>query len=328
MKSLFRPYLVNEPYKDPALYIELFGRKECYLFDLGDISRLSTRKILKISRIFITHTHVDHFFGFDTVLRLFLGRSEPLHIYGPKNITKNVKGKISGYTWNLIKEYPLNIYVHEIDKDKVSITLFSAKNGLKPVKIGESNINNSIIFEDKELCIKTLKLNHKIPVLSYQIEEKIRINVRKDMLKELALTPGPWLNTLKNQYLSGKMPQYIELDSNGEKKVFLAEELTKKLLLIKEGEKILYITDIRFSNRDLDKIAKFSTNPDFLFCEAFFLTDDIERAKDRHHLTASQTNIIAKKLNAKKLIIFHFSPRYKGNFKKIYNEAYEGLNKE
>ncbi|GAB4431401.1 MAG: ribonuclease Z [bacterium] len=325
MKSLFKSYLVNEPYKDPAVYIELFGRKECFLLDLGDISRLSTRKILKISRIFVTHTHIDHFFGFDTVLRLFLGKSEPLHIYGPKNIIKNVKGKLAGYSWNLIKEYPLNIYVHEITRNTIKTALFSASQGLKIQYIESKHIINNIIYEDEELVIKTILLNHKIPVLSFLLEEKIKINVKKDALKELDLEPGPWLSLLKKAYLSGDTKGALSFSSKGVEYAFKTEDLINKLLLIKNGEKILYITDIRFSKTYLEKIRSFASEPDILYCEAFFLQSDSDRAKDRYHLTATQTNHIAKSLRAKKLIIFHFSPRYKGNYRKIYDEAYVDL---
>jgi len=326
MKSIFKTQLVNEPYNDPCVYVQLFGRKECFLIDLGDISRLPTKKILRISRIFVSHTHMDHFFGFDTVLRLFLGKTEPLHIYGPKNIIKNVKGKLAGYTWNLIKEYPLNIYVHEVKKNTITTALFSASKSLRIEYIGVEEISNNIIYEDDELVVKTLILNHKVPVLSFLLEEKIRINVRKDVLKQLNLEPGPWLNALKRGYLTGELPQQdAVIYSRDNKNSFTYKELLNKLLLIKEGEKILYITDIKFSKRDLAKITRFTNEPDILYCEAFFLSDDIDRAKDRYHLTASQTNTIAKSLNAKKLVIFHFSPRYKGNFKKIYEEAYAGI---
>lgn len=325
MKALFKPYLVNEPFNDPAVYIELFGRKESFLLDLGDISRLNTRKILKISRIFVSHTHIDHFFGFDTILRLFLPKSEPLHIYGPKNIIKNVKGKLAGYTWNLIKEYPINIYVHEIDKTHIKTALFSASYGLKLKKYSEELLKNNLIYEDDELTVKALVLNHKVPVLSFLLEEKIKINVKKDALKEMGFEPGPWLNTLKKAFLLKDFNNSITIFRQDKKYNYNVEDLINKLLLIKKGEKILYITDIKFTKKGLTKIKDFAGEIDLLFCEAFFINEDINRAKERYHLTATQTNLIAKELKAKKLIIFHFSPRYKQNFKKIYEEAYKDI---
>ncbi|HJO61635.1 MAG TPA: MBL fold metallo-hydrolase, partial [Desulfobacterales bacterium] len=54
------------------------------MFDLGDICSLLPRNILKITHVFITHTHMDHFIGFDKLMRIFLGREKMLHFYGPK----------------------------------------------------------------------------------------------------------------------------------------------------------------------------------------------------------------------------------------------------
>ena len=101
MRPSFHPRLVNPPFGDPGVFIPFSYEKRAVLFDLGDIQSLSPRDILKISHIFISHTHMDHFFGFDHLLRLHLGREKVLYLYGPGGILKNVEGKLAGYTWNL-----------------------------------------------------------------------------------------------------------------------------------------------------------------------------------------------------------------------------------
>ncbi len=324
MKALFKPYLVNKPYEDPLLYIDLFGRKDAFAADLGDISKLSNKKILRISRCFVTHTHIDHFFGFDGLLRSSLGKLTPIYIYGPKGIIENVKGKLRGYSFNLIKEYPIRLVVCEIRKKLMRNCEFSAENGLKPSKISQSEIINHIIYEDPEVIVKALILNHKIPVIAYLFEERRRLNVNKDALNRLGLMPGPWLAELKNHYLNGRHHEFVTVNVNGEKKLLRVDQISRDIIITREGEKLFYLTDIRFSDTVLKKIKEFAYQPDIFFCEAFFNSQDEDRAKDRYHLTAKQTNIIAKTINAKKLVIFHFSPRYKGNFKRIYKEAMEG----
>lgn len=320
MKALFKPHFVNEPHQDPALLINLFGRKESYLIDLGDISKLTGRTILRISRIFVSHTHIDHFFGFDVLLRTSLSKKEPIHIYGPKGIIKNVAGKLAGYTWNLITDYPINLYVHEINKNTIKTCLFSASNYFKKTCLEKKKIANGIIYDDPELKVSTVELDHKIPVLSFLLNEKKRVNVRKDVLKDMGLTPGPWLKDLKKIVITENTieDKYIHVPNFG--KINVAE-LAKKLLIIVNGESIAYITDIVFSKKNINKIKNHIKNPDILFCEAFFTSEDEDRAFDRHHLTAAQANKIASLIKAKKLIIFHFSPRYKGNFSKIFVEA-------
>jgi len=72
MVHIFQPRLINNPNKDPGVYISLFGKKYSYLVDAGDLSKLSNKDILKIEKLFITHTHMDHFYGFDRILRTCL----------------------------------------------------------------------------------------------------------------------------------------------------------------------------------------------------------------------------------------------------------------
>ena len=93
MRPSFHPRLINGPYDDPGLYVPFLYQKRALIFDLGDLSSLTAKDILKISHAFVTHTHMDHFIGFDRLLRLFLGRDMHLHIYGPKGFLKNVEGK-------------------------------------------------------------------------------------------------------------------------------------------------------------------------------------------------------------------------------------------
>ncbi len=90
MKPIFHPQLVNDSFGDPALYVEFLFEKRALLFDLGDISSLATRRVLRLSHIFVSHTHMDHFMGFDRMLRMCPGRDKALHLWGPPGFIERV----------------------------------------------------------------------------------------------------------------------------------------------------------------------------------------------------------------------------------------------
>jgi ribonuclease Z len=59
MRPLLHPTLVNGRSGDSALYVETLFEKRAILFDLGDISNLSPRKIQRLEHVFVSHAHID-----------------------------------------------------------------------------------------------------------------------------------------------------------------------------------------------------------------------------------------------------------------------------
>src|SRR5919197_3160906 len=132
MSDTFQPRLVNGPFEDPALYVPFRYQRRALLFDLGSIDSLSLREIHRITDVFVSHTHIDHFIGFDHLLRRSLNREDEIRLYGPTGIIENVRGKLAGYSWNLIENYPFEIAVSEIDGGKIDTVHFRAANKFHP----------------------------------------------------------------------------------------------------------------------------------------------------------------------------------------------------
>ena len=57
--------MVNGPFQDPVLYVDMRWQGSAVLFDLGRIDRLSPGHLLRLTHICVSHTHMDHFMGFD-----------------------------------------------------------------------------------------------------------------------------------------------------------------------------------------------------------------------------------------------------------------------
>jgi ribonuclease Z len=316
MTPTFHAKPVNGVFEDPCVYIKILREKRALLLDLGFIGRLELGNILKISDVFVTHTHMDHFMGFDTLLRATLRRETPLKIYGPKNIIECVEGKLKGYTWNLIKEYPIKIDVFEISEDSIVSASFSASNSFNKEIKSVTNFNGTIINEHL-LKVKGLVLTHQIPVMAYSVEEDLHININKVVLNQKGLPIGPWLSELKKSIRENAPDNTIFYVENN--KFFLYE--LKEIAKITKGQKISYVMDVSPTDENIKKIIEFVKDSNILFCEAYFLEKDIDRANQRHHLTASIAGRIAKEANVETLHIMHFSPKYRHNVDEIYDEA-------
>lgn len=334
MRPAFCPRLINGPFDDPGLFIPFSFKKRALIFDLGDLSALSTRDILKISHGFITHTHMDHFVGFDRVLRLLLGRDKQLHLFGPKGFIKNVEGKLAGYAWNLVQHYTNRFALHitEVHPARLKQRQYLCHHGFAPTQEAVEKPFNDILHEEAALSISAAILDHNIPCLAFSIKERFHVNIKKDCVVDLGLAIGPWLTDFKQALFSRQDPQsefVVEFGTNrGQKRKFILGELTDRIAIITPGQKVTYIADVGYSPSNVEKIVALASDADHLFIEAAFLEAERDIARQKYHLTAQQAGLIAAKASAKQFTIFHFSPRYRGQeglLREEARKAYEGV---
>ena len=99
---------------DPLVYGFNHRTGEAFLFDLGGLERVARKKLLKISKIFVSHTHIDHFVGFDRLLRINVPHRRVLEFCGPPGIVANIQGKLAGYAWNLLERHQIRFVIHEL----------------------------------------------------------------------------------------------------------------------------------------------------------------------------------------------------------------------
>ena len=257
-------------------------RNHHILIDCGEGIQMQLRKLKinfsKISHIFISHLHGDHYFGLIGLISTFrlLGRDSDLNIYGPEGLREviNMQLKLS-CSW-------LNY--------KVTFHTLKSK-------------SQKIIFNNQDFTVKTIPLNHRIYTNGFLFEEKFyERNVNKSKIKEYKLKVDD-IKKIKN---GGDF--FLKDGTKIENSFFLRAP--------KKSKRYAFCSDTAYH---LD-IIKLISSVDCLYHESTFLDSHSDLAKKTKHSTASDAAKIARAANVGKLILGHFSNRYK-NQEKFLLEA-------
>ncbi|MCZ6512716.1 MAG: MBL fold metallo-hydrolase [Nitrospinae bacterium] len=332
MKPILHPVLVNDPLGDPGLFVKFLYEKRAFLFDLGDSSPLTHADLLKVTHVFVSHTHIDHFIGFDRFLRAVFGRGKTITLYGPEHFIANVAGKLAGFTWNLVDRYEesLTLEVVEVHADRLHKATFRAIDRFQKSDEREEPFNDGLILDEPAVSVSAAILEHRVPCLGFALKEKFHVNINKAELTAMNLEPGEWLNRLKQNIFEGAADDLaipVPVGENGaqESREYSLGELKKKLVTITPGQKIAYIVDTVYTPENVPRIVDLVRGADLLFCESPFIAEEEDRARDRCHLTTRQAGLLAKEAGVKQLKVFHFSPRHSHQTERLFREADESF---
>ncbi len=307
---MFESRAIGGKCDDPVVLI----RKDAdrILCDCGRIDSLDEMGKVKI--ILISHTHLDHFSGFDDIFRQQFGSGKDLRVYGPRGITRQVFYKINAYTWNVADPDSLHVTVHEIIGTKIKRTRFSAMGNLEGDFLGEEQLTGGIIHSTDSYFISCIELDHKTPVLAYRVSEYDMLSVDRKKLNESGLEHGPWLQELKEWAVD---PVHEKLLIDG--KEHYCKDLVH-LLKEKKGDSVVYMVDFT-PVKDYDEIVEFARDAGVLYCESYFSREDEELARENHHLTSKDAALLGRDSGAGRLVLLHFSNRYRGSEERILEEA-------
>ena len=183
------------------------------------------------------------------------------------------------------------------------------------MKLGKSWINFDLNFteieekntvklkEDDYFSVSTIPLKHRIYTNGFRFTEK---NIKK----KIKIEKIEKLNIDKSLYNNISLGKDVLLDDGTR---ILNKDLTYPL---KRDIVYSYCSDTAYS-KDIIPLIEGS---DLLYHESTFLEKHLELAKKTKHSTAAQAAKIAKKANCKKLLLGHFSSRYK-NLEDFKSEA-------
>jgi ribonuclease Z len=318
MRHLFEPHLVNEPFGDPVLYVDLRDERRALLFDLGDIAALPPRKLLRVSHVFVSHTHMDHFVGFDQLVRVLLGRKDSIVLFGGPGFVTQVEHKLRAYTWNVVHRYAVGLVLdaREIGADGRGLRArFSSRTAFALEHCAPFDLDSDVLLDEALFRVRARFVDHEMPCLAFAVEEKARPRVAKDRLAALGVSTGAWLRELKAAVLSAAPAQTpIRLrwrDRLGEHEMTRSVgELTDIILDVAPGQRLGYVTDLRCTEANLNTLSALVAGVDQLFIESVFLQVDSAHAQRKNHLTARQAGAMARELGVRAVVPFHFSPRY------------------
>tara|TARA_B110000003_G_scaffold235095_1_gene239092 strand:+ start:12068 stop:12982 length:915 start_codon:yes stop_codon:yes gene_type:complete len=243
--------------------------------------------------------------GFSKINHIFISHLHGDHYFG-------LIGLIS--TFGILnREKELHIYGPKGIKEVINLQLKYSKSYVKyDLIFHELNSKESeIIFEDEKVEIRTIPLHHRVYTNGFFFKEKEKPRkLNKPLIKKFQEIEICDYNNLK----AGKD---FKLSSN---------EIIKNSLLTLEPEdskSYAYCSDTSYKP-DIIEIIKESN---LLYHEATFLADKEDLAKKTRHSTAEQAALIAKKANVKKLILGHYSSRYKdiSLFKKEAEEIFKDV---
>ena len=327
MRPLLHPSLVNGRSGDPALFVETLFEKRTILFDLGDISNLSPRKIQRLEHVFVSHAHIDHFIGFDRLLRVLVGREKTIRLYGPKGFIEHVQHKLLGYRWNLVARYvsDLIFVVTEIDCSLETQTVrFRLKNAFAAEAVGSGRSIEGALHSEPTFRVSTAVLEHRTPCLGFAIEEAAHVNVWKNRLVELGLPLGPWLRDLKRAVVENRPSDHLIWIGPRPASPDMRElpfGTLRSVLTITPGQKVAYVTDAADTLTNRTAIIRLAQNADLLFIEAAFAQADKALAAERAHLTTAAAGRLAREARVRRVEPFHFSPRYSGQEARMLDEV-------
>ena len=310
MSHLVQARPVNGPFGDPGLYVDVRYGRRALLFDLPDLSPLSPRELLRVTDVVVTHRHMDHFAGFDQLLRLHLHRNGRLRLVGPEGMTGAVWARLHSYSWNLLGSHSADfiLEVADLAGDTLSPgTAFRARAAFVPEPLVHTPLPLGLVLDEDDVRLEVATLDHGIPCLAVALQETLRVHVDPTGLARLGLPIGRWLNAAKTALRRGDPDDVM---------VAVGEQMVPLGLLRREafrtapGQRLVYVTDAAPTEANARAIVALARGADQLFIEAAFLHEDFALAQQRRHLTAHGAGILARDAGVRQLVVHHHSPRY------------------
>lgn len=263
----------------PSAHI-LTVRERLFLIDCGEGAQMQMRKagisLGKIDNIFISHLHGDHVFGLFGLLSTLamMGRANPLYIHAPYQLDPVLKFFKEQFGEGLKYEIVhVPVRCKEIEK----------------------------VLDLKTLEVYAFPLEHRGETYGYLFREKTPArNVHKHLIEPYNLS----LYEIARLKEGTDVVRTVETDGLEYQQILKSEEFT---YLPYTPRSFAYCSD----TAPFEKLAEWVKGVDLLYHEGTFGNELKEMAKATLHSTASDAAMCAEAAAVGKLVIGHYSSRYK-----------------
>ena len=296
---MFNVEIKSERDEDICLLVKVDNHSYNYICECGEAKKLGVKECQNTNAIFLSHTHIDHFVNFDTVLRHQIGIQRKIIIVGPRGIINQVQSRIKSYCWNLIEEGSVSYEVREVQE------LGSYKTAILSPPLWEKEevkiISSNTIFEEKNFIVEYELLDHKTTSIAYLFKgvDKTKIELTK------GLKGGKWVGELKKAFEANEAKSIINIEGVEHN----AEELFH-LIKLEKGRKLGVIMDHAAHKENHDKILEKYFGCEDVYIECFYKDEDKESAIKNYHSYASQSGEIMKACKVSNAVPVHFSRKY------------------
>ncbi len=248
-------------------------RDKCFMIDCGEGTQMQVR-----------HTHIH----FSKIQAVFISHIHGDHCFG-------LIGMISTFGM-LGRTAPLHIYAPaELESIlNAQVELFCTGLEYNIVFHAVDTTERVVVYEDRSLIVETIPLEHRVPCCGFIFREKPALpHIRRDMI-DFYNIPISQINNIK----AGAGWTTPDGDFVPHERLTVPADAPRSYA---------YCSDTHYLPHLHELIKGVST----LYHESTYAEDNIEKARIYHHSTAAQAAMVARDANVGKLLLGHYSSRYR-----------------
>jgi ribonuclease Z len=315
-----KPFRYLEPtffaglFDDPLLLVRIRPTGRALLFDCGKVHHLAKRVFTSIDAIFISHAHMDHFMGMDSMIRHSHASPRTVQVYGPPGITEKLGHKFACYDWNLADHYWGNFRVAEVRDGELVSTEYCGANAFQAHPVAARPADP--LYANRFLTVTAELCEHRIGVLAFKVTEGEAFVLNDRLMAAQGIAKGAWLSGLErlfhNGALEGTPVDYLQLVEGRveDRRAPDAGELYRSIKKEEPPATIGYVTDVGYSPENADRLEGLLSGVSLLVCECAFLAAEKEKAALSRHLCTTDLNHLMERLRPRYVLPMHLSKSY------------------